>query len=323
MTTTLVYRAHTRKIDHAPLCDNLGCSSGLAAVTVSFSPSFLLAPPGTLGETVEMASSSIWSSEIKQHPSCRVSNPHMRTNVLQSNPSLIDPTSIVANPSVQPLGSGCWYRDTAQTSQPCTFKINRESPNSLKELTVDMAIGAGCSNTWAAPLWLDPVPYGGGKSGYSGEIDVFEICGNKPDQNYAGWGVQLPWSGIDLSKISGPHRFHVHYDKDADAVTTWACPLDVMGVSGTEDKSRCFGGGNFKDFSKTVGNPDKMFHLVSSLWNPAPNLAQGGNTCGNSISPNSTCSFSVENIRLETQSGQPMFPDGKSVCAHLNAYSAK
>lgn len=264
-----------------------------------------------------MTEGTIWSGEVRQHPSCRVNNPSMRTNVIRTNPTEMDPTSLYVNGEMSGLGSGCWYRDTAQTRNPCAFKIDRKSPDSMKDLSVDLNI-LNCGNTWVAPLWIDPVPYGGSK--YSGEIDLFEVCGNRPMQNYAGWGVQLPWNGVDINNGSGPYRFHIHYDQGQDKLTTWACPLNMMGIGGTEDTSKCIGGGNFENFSQTVGNDSKMYHLVSSLWNPSPNLNQGGQTCGNNISPGSRCSFDMQNIKISSQGGQPIFSKD-SVCSFLNVYS--
>jgi hypothetical protein len=226
---------------------------------------------------------------------------------------------VEANASGQALGSGCWVSG----ADACSFQIDN-SPQSVVEITADIAL-RNCQNTWAAPLWIDPVPYAqAGK--YSGEIDVMEICGNGVDQNFAGFGFQTVWGAGQgkalLTSGFDKMRFHVKYhqpdpqDPDAGSVTTWACGLD-----GDKETSSCIGGGkmeNFYDTYRKSSGDNVRFHLVTDTWNAVPNIAKGqGANCGNTATAASTCGYTVENIKLTRQDGQPVFASG--VCASLNA----
>ena len=254
---------------------------------------------------------SLWGAEddVNAGSACRLSGGAHRHRVAETEGS----TSLVMNRDRTPLGLGCWSR---ALSDDCSIEFSAATD---AEVQFDMSMD-GCADTWAA-VWLRPTvpdqsyPVAPGKK--MREIDVVEVCGEVPANNYDGAGVQAEWSPLLASRF-GPHRFHVIYDSGKDEVTTKACPLDA---SGEEDLDSCFGAGNYPKF---LGGVDPVrsqkFRLKVDIWNDGPNRCGGSHP-----QPDSTCSFTVSNLRAYNKrlvapgdwAIASMFP-GSAKCAPLD-----
>jgi len=257
---------------------------------------------------------SIWSNPSQSFGSCKQTGPQLPVAELLST-SASSPTRIAFNPQGGIIGDGCWRMDTNGT---CSFEFGGDAV--VNEVTADISL-KNCTNVWAAPLWMKPnqSTYHERAGTSKAEIDIVELCG-AVSQNYDTWGWQTQWGKLDAAKTppvpgapletSGfdAYRFHVYYDKDADAVKTWACPILP---DGTEDGPRCLGGGNYQGFAHDTPLPsDRTYYLVTDVGNLAVSAY-----CGHDAK--SSCSYQVDNVKLHTNNGSQAFASG--VCTALNA----
>ena len=243
---------------------------------------------------------TVWGAEAYDSGACK-NVPGQKKNVIQTSGN----NSVTLNPAGEPLGYGCWVR----RMDTCPFRIDKGHD---RHITADVTL-ENCQNTWAS-LWLYPMEENyADPNRHEKEIDIFEICGNKVNQNYNGSGVQLEWGSLSgsplLSSRFDAHRFHVNYDHTKDMITTWACPLKP---DNTEDASRCIGGGNYPGYLGEA-HSQELF-LNADIWNPRA----GNNTCANVTSENSTCKFSVDNVQIFDPQGPVNLQWKNSTCEVLN-----
>lgn len=207
-----------------------------------------------------------------------------------------DPTSITLDLSKVRQKDNCFAYNT---SEKLPFK-----PSQIREISFD-AQWDKCGDVWAAPIWLCPSSWQINQ-GQSGEIDFIETC--RSNDNY---GIKTAiicdqhlerdskcyepnWGNGQSS--NGAKHFIGKIDHNSGDWTMHKCDnLNETNVANCQLIS------HYPRYLFTNNGSKKNmdFHLVSDIWGRAGNPGDGGfGACGNPNKPDSTCKYTVANIKI-------------------------
>ena len=200
--------------------------------------------------------------------------------------------------------NNCFVHDTKQRM---FFKMQ-----DINEISFD-AEWDQCDDVWAAPIWLNPSTWKK-PQGQSGEIDFVETCRS------ANYGIKTaiqcgehwnnpnptstclePFWGNGRSSYGGKH-FIGKIDHNSGDWTMHKCDnLNETNVANCQLISR------YPQYlSMTTGTKEQQdFHLVSDVWGHQGKPGDDGKpdggfaSCGNDYKPDTKCSYTVANIKID------------------------
>lgn len=249
-----------------------------------------------LGDAASAA--SIWYRKLGWMSSCQVPEAVAQDAAVARSCS-DDPTAIDVD--LTRAGSAEEKSHCFHYTSDCSFDINK-----VKEISFDLS-AQGCADVWAAPLWMVP-PKWGPTQRVSGEIDFFEFCKGNPNVSFGSSPTDYSQWSVDKNNVKG--QVHIRFDQAKDIITTQIC--DPKGQNCKSGYTRT---GYFADIKKSVNPSGAGMTFVSDIWNGSEG-DQGFDGCANGGKHDSSCSYSVRNIKVASSSGEKLF---SNTCAALNA----
>lgn len=241
---------------------------------------------------------SIWHRVLGSVPSCSA------PVASSSDPAIAricadDPTALSVDLTL--AGSAAAKGHCFHYRSDCTFDVNK-----LKEISFDFT-AQGCADVWAAPLWMVPKSWGP-TQWLSGEIDFLEICRGTANVSFGSDSGQYVAWGVNANDAQG--RIRIQFDQAADVITAQLCDLQ-----GQNCKLAYTRKGYFEDIKHSSNPSGANMSFVSDIWNGSAGDA-GFAGCALGGRHDSSCKYSVRNIKVSSRTGEKLFSDA---CAALNA----